>query len=73
MSVTNLPCLPDGERYSNDGRNGDNQSKFPVPLQRPENYSVSLEQEERIESLQIGEANVEFIAMARVYSGIPRV
>ena len=53
ISAAHPPRLPDGERYSNDGRNGNNQSEFPVPLQCPENYSVSLEQEERIESLQI--------------------
>ena len=53
LALTNLPCLPDGDINSNDGRNGNNQSEFPVPLQCPENYSVSLEQEERIESLQI--------------------
>ena len=55
VGVTNLSVLPDRERYSNDARNCDNESKFPVPLQRPEYYSVSLEQEERVQSLQIEE------------------
>ena len=66
MRLTHPPCLPNRESDGNDGSDGNNECKFPVPLQRPEYYSVSLEQEEWIESLTILKANMEFMGLRRI-------
>ena len=48
MRLTHPPCLPNRESDGNDGSDGNNECKFPVPLHGPQDHGVKLKQEKWI-------------------------